>query len=89
MNAKKDPNFVNTLTGTLNTDGQTIILIGANPLTHALNVNDGISGTDFGPINAPHDANDVHTLLATSSADGKTPVVVYADINGNLLIDSH
>jgi hypothetical protein len=89
MNARKDQNFVNTLTAVLNTDGRTIELLLANPANHALSVNDGTTGSDLGPENAPHDENGVHTLVATSSADGVTPVVCYVDSQGRLLINSH
>ena len=89
MNARKDQNFVNTLTAVLNTDGRTIELLLANPANHVLSVNDGTTGSDLGPENAPHDQNCVHTIVATSSADGQTPIVCYSNINGELLIDSH
>lgn len=88
-NSKIDGNYTHSLMGVLNTDGKTVINILANPTTHRLETNNGITGSDFGPKNAPKDGNDVPTLLAVSSVDGVTPVVVYADINGNLLIDSN
>ena len=47
------------------------------------------TGSDHGPTNALRDENNVPTLMAVSSADGVTPVVVYADSNGNLLIDNN
>ena len=86
--AEKDENFVNTLTGTLNTDGKTVVGVEANPSDHGLYVQDGTTGTDHGPLNAPRDGNDVPVLLAVSSADGVTVVPVYADSSGNLLIQS-
>jgi len=86
--ARKDANFVTTLTAVLNTDGQTIELILSNPLTHALRVNDGTTGIDNGPKNALKDLNNTSTLLATSAVDGLTPVVCYSDSNGALLIQS-
>ena len=85
----KDQNFVNPLTAVLNTNGKTIVSVLANPITHILHVNDGTTGSDFGPANALRDNNDVPTLLATSSADGLTPVVCYADNNGAILINSN
>lgn len=88
MNAQKDDNNVNTLIAALNTDGDTIIRVLADPTTHVLSVSNGTNGTDFGPANALKDDNNVSTLIATSSADGITPVVVYADSDGKLLIQS-
>lgn len=87
-NASKDENGISTLLGALSSDGATIVPIIADPTTHSLGVDDGTTGTDFGPKNAPRDENNIPVLMAVSSADGVTPVVVYADSNGNLLIDS-
>jgi hypothetical protein len=88
MTSKKDDNFVSTLTAVLNSNGVTIMNVGANPTTHLLNVSDGTTGSDLGPTNALKDTNNVSTLLGTSYVDGFTPVSIYADINGNLLVDS-
>lgn len=87
-NASRDENSVPTLLGALSSDGATITPIIADPASHSLGVNDGTSGTDFGPVNAPRDENNIPVLMAVSSADGVTPVVVYADSDGNLLVDS-
>lgn len=86
--ARRDENGVPTLTATLNTDGDTVIAVGASPTSHRLMVSDATSGSDNGPTNAPHDQNFVPALVAVSSADGITPVVVYADSNGRLLVNS-
>ncbi len=86
--ASRDNNFVTTLLGTLDSNGTTLIPVKANPSTHALLVDDNTSGSDNGPVNAPRDVNFVPALMAVSSLDGVTPVVVYADTDGNLLIDS-
>lgn len=89
MNASRDENNITTLTGTLNTDGATVIKVGANPTNHALDVADGVTGTDYGTDVAIRDENFVPVLLAVSSADGETPVPVYVDANGFLLVDSN
>lgn len=85
----KDQNFVNPLLAVLNTTGQSIVKVRANPSTHVLKVSDGSTGSDNGPVNALRDGNDIPTLVATSSTDGRTPVVVYSDSSGNLLINSN
>lgn len=87
-NAYKDENGVSTIIGALNTDGSTIVRVLADPSTHVLNVNDGTTGTDYGPVNDLKDANGVNCLMAVSSVDGVTPVVLYVDSNGALLTDS-
>lgn len=87
-NASKDENGVSSLIAVEQTDGRTIVKIRANPTTHKLAVSNGTGGTDYGPTNALRDQNSVPTLLAVSSADGVTPVVVYADLDGNLLVSN-
>lgn len=87
-NAYRDENSVPTLIGALDTDGSTVARVEGNAFSHALKVNDGTTGSDFGPKNALKDENGVSTLIAVSSADGITPVVVYTDANGRLLVDS-
>ena len=84
--ASKDANYVNVLTAVLNTDGQTVMSVYANPITHRLMLNNGTTGSDNGPTNAIKDKNHVPTLLGTSSGDGLTPVTAYADSGGKLLI---
>lgn len=87
MEAKRDENRVTTLLGGLSTDGVTPTRVEADPTTHALAVNEGSTGSDHGPENAPRDENRIPVLMAVSSADGVTPVVVYANSDGELLID--
>lgn len=87
--ASRDQNNVPTILGVLNTDGETVTAIQANPTTHVLSVDDGTTGSDNGGTEAQRDQNFVPTLLAVSESDGSTPVVLYADSNGNLLIDSN
>lgn len=87
-NASRDQNTVPTLLGALETNGTTIVPIEANPTTHALEVNDNVTGSDHGPTNAPRDQNFVPVLMAISETDGVTPVVIYASSTGELLVDS-
>lgn len=88
-NAVRDENRIPALLGTLDSDGDTVVPILADPSNHTLAVSDGTTGSDNGPVNAPRDGNRIPALIATSSVDGITPVVVYADQDGNLLIDSN
>lgn len=85
-NARRDGNFIPARTAVSKDDGTTIILLTANPVTHCLVVEDGATGTDYGPEDALRDDNNVPTMLAVSSADGETVVPLYA--NGGLLIQS-
>lgn len=87
-NAKRDQNNVPTLLGVLDTNGTTLVRVKVNPTNHGLEIDDDTTGTDHGPTNAPRDENFVTALIGVSSADGTTPVAVYADSDGNLLIDS-
>ena len=87
MQAKRDQNNVPTILGILNTDGETVTDIEANPTTHALAVDNNTTGSDNGPTQALRDENFVPTLLAVSSADGETPISLYVDADGKLLID--
>ncbi len=88
-NASRDENNVPTLLGALSTNGTTLVPVQVNATLHALSVEDNTTGSDHGPTNAPRDQNNVPALMAVSSDDGVTPVVVYADADGNLLIDSN
>lgn len=88
-NAAHDENGIPTLIAALNTDGATPIKVKVVAATHGLEIEDNTTGSDNGPADALHDDNRVTTLLAVSSDDGVTPVVVYADSDGNLLIDSN
>ena len=86
--AKRDENFVPTMLGALNTNGITPTLIKVNASNHGIKIDDNTTGTDHGRNVAVRDNNNVPVLIAVSSADGVTPVEVYADADGNLLIDS-
>lgn len=97
-NASLDQNSIASLTGALNTTGDTIVKVQADASTHALLTDDGTTGSDHGPTDALHDENGRPSLLAVSSQtitvngvdymQGVTPVVIYADASGHLLTDS-
>lgn len=87
--ASRDANNVPTLLGGLDTDGTTLVRVVVDAPTHGLKISDGTTGVDHGPTDSPRDNNFVPALMAVSSADGVTPVVVYADVDGNLLVDSN
>lgn len=87
--AKRDENNVPTILGVLNSDGDTLVPIQVEPVTHSLEIDDDTTGSDNGPSISPRDQNFIPALLAVSSVDGVTPVVVYADSNGKLLVDSN
>ncbi len=87
-NASRDGNNVPTLLAS-GTDGSSIVRVKVNATNHSLKVDDNTTGSDNGPTNALRDENSVPVLMAVSSVDGVTPVAVYADADGNLLIDSN
>ena len=87
-NAKKDQNSVSTMIGASSADGQTIVLLQANPANHGMEISDGTGGTDYGTVNAKRDENNVPCLMAISSTDGVTPVAVYFTSDGKLLTQS-
>lgn len=97
-NASIDSNSVASLTGALSTTGGTLVRVKANASTHALQISDAATGTDFGPADALHDDNGRPSLMGVASqtittggvsyVQGVTPVVVYVDSDGNLLVDS-
>ena len=87
--AKKDNNSVNTMLGTLQSDGVTPARIQANPSANSIMALDNTTGSDNSPgDDAKRDGNAVPVLLAVSETDGETPVQLYVDASGNLLIDS-
>lgn len=86
-NAKRDDNNLPTLVAVLNSNGQTVTPVDANPTNHGLSVDNNTTGADNGPSRALRDENFVPTLLAVSSVDGVTPIALYVDADGKLLID--
>jgi hypothetical protein len=87
MQAQRDQNNITSILGILDTNGQTVMAVKANPTTKSLAVNNNTTGTDQGPDRALRDENFVPTMLAVSNADGETLVPLYVDADGKLLID--
>lgn len=88
--ARKDSNSVNTMLGTLQSDGATPTLVKADPTNHTPLIDDNITGTDNSNYDqAKRDQNMVPVLLAVSETDGVTPVQLYVNADGKLLIDSN
>ncbi len=85
----RDDNRIATLRAALDTDGVSVINVCGNPISHALCVSDGSTGSDHGVPTAQRDYDRVPVLLGVSSADGETPVEIYADSSGNLLVMSN
>lgn len=96
--ASRDQNNVPTLLGASSADGITPIPVQANPSNHGLSISDGTDGDDHGVQNAVRDENFVPVLMAVASetitvggidyVEGVTPVEVYANSDGELLINS-
>ena len=86
MEAKRDQNHVTTMLGVSDADGVTTLNASAEPIRHALNVNDGVDGADFGEDDAARDQNHVPVLMAVSADDGVTPVPLYINGGGALKI---
>ena len=84
-NARKDENDVPVILTVSDQDGETIIPVLST--SNALNISDGMTGTDYGTPNAKRDESEVRCLMAVSSIDG-SPITLYADSNGNLLVQS-
>ena len=87
-NAKRDGNYVPTLTALLDSDGATIVNVYGNASNHGVKADDNTTGTGTLPTNDPRDENRVPVAYALSATDGTTLVPLYADSSGNLLITS-
>lgn len=97
-NASRDENNRPTLLGALSTDGVTPTKVKGDPSTHRMKVDNNTTGTDHGVQNAVRDENFVPVLMAVSNQtitvggisyiQDVTPVEIYADGNGNLLVNS-
>ena len=88
MDAARDGNKVPTMLATLDSDGTTEVRIEADPSAHTLTVENNTTGSDNGPTDAGRDENKVPVALAASSAGDGSIVALYADSDGNLLVDS-
>ena len=86
-----DENSRTTILGTLDSDGISIVQVKVNPVNHALKISDDTTGSDNGNNNgvANLDQNSRPVWTALSSAEDGTLVEVYADVNGNLLVNSN
>lgn len=89
QDAAEDENHVFTVLAALADDPTKTIRVQVDPSTHALKVDDGTDGQDYGPDDAPRDSNHRPAIMGVSSADGVTPVVIYTTPDGKLLIDSN
>ena len=86
--AKRDQNQIPVELGTSNADGSSTLPVQVNS-SHAIEVEDGDSGSDLSGDNANRDNNRVTTIMGVSSDDGITPVPIYIDsLTGKLLIKS-
>ncbi len=84
----RDDNRIPTLRAVQNTAGTPIGNVTADPLTHALEVIDGTTGSDYGPATAKRDDQRVPSIMAVSTSDGETPISLYIDSSGKLLIQT-
>lgn len=74
------------MTGVLNTDGATPTMPQVHPTTHILQVDDDVTGSDFGKDLAARDSNSVPVMMAT---DGSNNLInLYVNSSGKLLIKS-
>ena len=87
-NAYIDENGIKTTTGTLQSDGVTIVRLQVNPVSGGLKVSDGTSGTASTRTNASRDENNHPVWMGVSAADNTTLIPIAMDSNGNLLIKS-
>ena len=90
-NAGHDSNFRPTLICASKLDGTTIVPILADPTTHGVLNDDGVTGSDNGNNggNAMMDENMVAVATALSSVGDGAVIEVYGDAaNGKLLIKS-
>ncbi len=84
----RDENHIPVLAGLLDSNGTTITQVKVDPSLHALQIHDGDTGTDHGPVDASRDENFKTVGMGVSSLDGVTPVAIYVNSSGELLIDS-
>ncbi len=87
-NAQRDENHVPTAIAPLDSDGTTVMRIKVNPTNHGLKIDDASTGSDNGG-NSLRDENHTPVMMGVSSADGVTPVAIYANSDGEILIDSN
>lgn len=86
--ASRDQNNVTTVLGTWANDGVTPIPLLADPVTHAVMVDFGTTGSDLGIEEASRDPNFVTTILGASRNDGVTPVPIFFTSGGSIKLDN-
>lgn len=87
--AKRDPNNVPVEIAVSNADGISILMLQADPVTHALSVADGTTGSDHGTPQAKRDQNAETAMMAVSNDGQSTPTALYVDAaSNNLLVKS-
>jgi len=89
MNAALDANGRQTILTRLDTNQLVIQRVTANPVTGAMKVNDGTTGTAPTDNWTDTDDNGRWTWTAVSSTDSNVLVALQADSTGALLIDSN
>lgn len=87
-NSHVDLNHTRTIIGVNSSDGVTIVTVAVDPATHALQISNGVTGSDLGPANSLHDDNHKSTLMGVSSSNFTTPVAIYVDTSHGLLTKS-
>lgn len=87
MQTARDSNRIPALIVALNTDGVSPVSLLADPDTHRLKVNNGITGTGFNRSIASRDDSRAVSLLATSNINGQV-VNLYANSSNELLVKS-
>lgn len=88
-NARHDDNHAPTLLVTSENDGTTLVPVQIIPSSHSILVEDGTTGTDFGPVVPSRDDNHVVVAFGLSIADGVTLIPIYGDpATGAILIQS-
>lgn len=91
-NAQHDQNNRPTAIAVSSSDGRTIVQLQANPVNHALEIDDDTTGSDNGNNegSAMIDENCISVFMAESSDGSGDLIEVYADpLTNKLLIDSN
>ena len=83
---QRDDNQIPVFAGVLNTDGATPTSPQIDASTHILQIENNITGSDFGNDVSVHDDNGIPTACATDISGNIIPL--YTDSSGNLLVDS-
>lgn len=88
-NALHDANHAPTLLVTSKNDGTTIVPVQINGTSFGVQVADGTTGTDHGPVVPSRDQDFVVVAFGLSIADGVSLIPIYGDpATGAILIQS-